>query len=144
MDRHGCRWPATAGLGLCIPGWVLLRLVSQNSTPHKILFCGLLFLAGTGVAMVMPAVMAECSQLCPSSYVLSYAILNVGLGIGLQAGGYVSGALHQAGGWPLVTLTLGLFSGSAMIVAAATFGGARTPVLADVESDQRLREILEK
>lgn len=139
MDRHGTRWPATAGLGLGVPSWILLRIVSRNSTLHKILFCGLLFVAGTGVALVMPAVMAECSQLCPS-YVLSYAVLNVGLGIGLQAGGFVSGALHRAGGWSLITLVLGLLSGLSMIVAVVTFRKTTMLVIAEVENGQGATE----
>ena len=45
-DKIGPRWIAVAGCTLTAPPLILLRLVSQNITEHKILLCGLLICCG--------------------------------------------------------------------------------------------------
>ena len=45
-DKVGPRWIAVAGCTLTAPPLILLRLVTHNSTEHKVLLCGLLVCCG--------------------------------------------------------------------------------------------------
>lgn len=58
-DLYGPRLIATAGFLFLTPFLILLRLPDQHTTGDIVVFCVLLALIGTSLALVMAPVMAE-------------------------------------------------------------------------------------
>ena len=57
--KNGRRLLAAGGCLLAVPAYVLLRLVTQNTLAQKALLCVLLVIIGLGMAIAMPAIIAE-------------------------------------------------------------------------------------
>lgn len=67
-DKVGPRWIAVAGCTLTAPPLILLRLVVQDSTEHKILLCGLLVCCGWCFFMSSTATSTPTPPRCPSLF----------------------------------------------------------------------------
>jgi len=124
VDREGPRYIASAGLAICVPPWVCLRLVTSDSMSHKVLFCFLLFIIGLGSSLTMAGGMAEFTYICaekerkaPGSmgeggaYAQSYALFNITWALGSLIGAYLAGGIRQNAGWGTMTWTFALLCG---------------------------------
>ena len=124
VDREGPRYIAFAGLVICVPPWICLRFVTNDSMSHKVLFCFLLFAIGFGSSLTMASGMAEFTYVCaekeqktPGSmgkggaYAQSYALFNVTWALGSLIGAYLAGGIRQNAGWSTMTWTFALFCG---------------------------------
>lgn len=54
-DRVGSRWIAVGGFLCGAPPLILLRLVTNDTTTQKVLFCGLLVLVGMQIPPLLPS-----------------------------------------------------------------------------------------
>ncbi|KAL2406957.1 putative MFS-type transporter C18.02 [Exophiala dermatitidis] len=121
-DKYGPRWIAASGLLLCVPFWVLLRLVDHDTTGQAVLLCALLVLLGSATALLLTSLMAEFSKVCDakvrqdpdlfagkSAYGQSYGIFNVAWAGGSLIGPLVSGAVRSAAGWKTMTWTMAIW-----------------------------------
>ncbi|EXJ93942.1 hypothetical protein A1O1_02335 [Capronia coronata CBS 617.96] len=121
-DKYGPRWIAASGLLLCIPFWVLLRLVDRDTTGQAVLLCALLALLGAATALLLTSLMAEFSKVCDvkvrqdpdlfagrSAYGQSYGIFNVAWAGGSLIGPLVAGAIRSAAGWKTMTWTMAVW-----------------------------------
>ena len=46
VDRYGSKWPAIGGFSFAVAPLILMRLVTRDSTGHKVLLCALLTMVG--------------------------------------------------------------------------------------------------
>lgn len=58
-DRHGARWPSTAGFLASIPPVVCMRFVTEDTLAHKVLLGALLALLGVTLTFANTPLMAE-------------------------------------------------------------------------------------
>ncbi|KIW21892.1 uncharacterized protein PV07_12697 [Cladophialophora immunda] len=116
VDRYGTRWPAVVGFVICVPSWILLRVVTHDTMGQKVLFAVLLFGVGTGSEIVTVSTMTECRSLCPTSLAMGFAVFNIPLAASIIFS-VVSSTLQQSGGWSLTTLIPGLFSAAGILCA---------------------------
>lgn len=124
VDRQGPRYISFVGLVICVPAWVCLRFITDNSMPHKVLFCFLLFVIGLGTSLTLSGAMAEFTYICaekerknPGSmgkggaYAQSYGLFNVTWALGSLIGAYLAGGIRQSAGWGTMTWTFALICG---------------------------------
>ncbi|MCJ1381932.1 hypothetical protein MMC17_005044 [Xylographa soralifera] len=138
-DRHGPRYPAFAGFVFAAPPLVLLRLVTANTLPQKVLLCALLALVGAGLATAMVPLMAEVTYVVEArerkapgcfgdrgAYAQAYALFNVFFAAGTLIGPIWGGFVVGDAGWGVMTLTLGLLAAVTSVPVVVYTGGVLT------------------
>jgi len=137
VDKYGARWPAGLGLLICVPPFVCLRLVTQNSLAQKVLLCALLAIIGFGVALTLAATMAEFTYIAaekerrqPGSmgrggaYAQSYSLFNVSWAFGSLVGAYWAGGVRLAAGFGAMGWSLALLCGVFCVPTLMFVGGS--------------------
>ncbi|KAA8904567.1 major facilitator superfamily domain-containing protein [Sphaerosporella brunnea] len=119
-DRYGPRLVATAGFIFLVPFLIMLRLPGKHTLNQVVFFCALLALCGTGLAGVMPPVMAEITNVVRDleakkpgrfgkngAFAQAYSLCNIAFAGGSLVGPLLAGFLKENVGWNAVTLVLG-------------------------------------
>lgn len=119
-DRYGPKWLTTFGFFFMTPFLICMRFVSEDTTAHKVMLCGLLFGVGAGVSFTIGPLMAEItwsvksgkqrSDDQPEPIALAYALYNVAFSGGALIGPLLGGFIRdKAGfatvGWALAVMT---------------------------------------
>jgi MFS family permease len=120
----------------CVPGLVLLRLVSFNSFSQKVFLCALLVLIGLCLSMILPTVMAEVAHILkdieakkPGAFgkngaiAQAYALMNCAFAAGSLIGPVWAGFVREHLGWGTMTWTLALLSGVTAVPILLGLGG---------------------
>lgn len=120
--QQGRRLLAACGCLLATPAYVLLRLVTEDTLGQKILLCVLLMIIGLGMAIAMPAIIAEIGaavaefekndpQAIKGSVIATgWSLVNAAYAAGCLIGPLFSGLIRNAAGWQTTTWCLGLLS----------------------------------
>lgn len=140
-DRYGPRPFAIIGFLGCIPSWVCLRFVTDNTFSCKSLLCTILTLIGVCLTLIMTPLMAEIDaalqaeeQMRPGRFrkngatAQAFGLLNAAVAIGFLIGPLWAGFAVKSGGWGLMSWTFGVLSGVALIVV---FCWTRGPSIED-------------
>lgn len=135
-DTYGPRWIATAGFVVALPPLVLLRLVEDNTTGHKVLLVALILVIGAGMTLVVVPVLAEMTYLVQArerrhpgsfgrkgAYAQAYGLFNMAFAGGTLVGPIWGGFIERSAGWGTMTWTLGLISVCSALPAAIFTGG---------------------
>jgi MFS family permease len=124
-DHFGGRWFSCLAFLLMCPSLVLLRLVEDDSTAHKILLCCLLACIGLCSTLALEPLFAEITKATDeidvtnarssgqrqNSYLDAYALFSTAWAAGDVVGPLLAGLLLDAAGWKTTTWTLGLLAG---------------------------------
>ncbi|POS72833.1 hypothetical protein DHEL01_v208776 [Diaporthe helianthi] len=154
-DRYGARWPSTAGFVVSIPPLVCLRLVSENTTGHKVLLGTLLAIMGATLTFANTPLMAEITYAIDAEeaanpgvfgkkgvYGLGYGLFCTSFALGGSVGSLMSGYVMDGAGWGTLTWVLAVWMASGAVVVAWGVGGktatsakgsARAPPLAEAD-----------
>ncbi|KAL4968355.1 MFS transporter [Aspergillus stella-maris] len=138
VDRYGSRKIALLGFILDVPTFLLLQLVTQNTTRDKVTLYFLLFSAGLGAALKTVSLMVEINHVVeekekrnPGIFgdkggtAQAYGLFNVAWSGGQVAGPLVSGWLVDAYGWAVMVSVFGVVSAVTAVVLAGTAKGVR-------------------
>ncbi|KAI9720217.1 MAG: hypothetical protein M1812_003035, partial [Candelaria pacifica] len=130
------RLVAASGFTLCLPFFVLLRLINDSSTKSQILFCVFLFLIGLGLAVCGVPTMVEVGRAVtdieeknPGAFgsrgatARAYGLYNCAFAAGQLIGPLWAGGVKTTLGWATMTWTLGLVSAVAGIIMGLFLGG---------------------
>ncbi|KAL4871079.1 hypothetical protein BDV12DRAFT_206922 [Aspergillus spectabilis] len=137
VDHHGSRKVALLGFAIDLPTYLLLQLVTHNSTGQKVLLVALLFVAGFAAALKTVALMVEVSLVVeemekkyPGIFgemggtAQAYGLFNVAWSGGQVAGPLVAGWLVTWGGWSGMVTVFGVVCGGTAVVLGVTAKGA--------------------
>ena len=120
--QQGRRLLAASGCLLATAAYVLLRLVTQDTLSQKALLCVLLVIIGLGMAIAMPAIIAEIGaavadfkksdpQAIKGSVIATgWSLVNASYAAGCLIGPLFAGLIRNAAGWQTTTWCLGLLS----------------------------------
>ncbi|KAF2150252.1 MFS general substrate transporter [Myriangium duriaei CBS 260.36] len=123
-DRWGPRYLTAGGFLACAPFIILLRLITENTIDHKVLFCALLALLGTALTFALTPIMAEITY-CVEAMVAkapkgtfgekgamaqAYGLFNMAFAAGSMLGPLLGGLIVEGAGWKVATLVLGILS----------------------------------
>ncbi|MCJ1231201.1 hypothetical protein MMC12_007878 [Toensbergia leucococca] len=135
-SRQAGRMMATAGFTLCLPFFVLLRLVSDDSVAAQVLLCGLLFMIGLGLALSGTPLFVEVGRAVSAieqqrpgifgskgASALAYGLLNCAFAGGQLLGPLWAGLVTSTLGWATMTWMLGVACGLTGISMALFLGG---------------------
>ena len=136
-DRYqqGRRLLAAGGCLLATPAYVLLRLVTQDTLGQKTLLCALLTIIGLGMAIAMPAIIAEIGatvadvekndpQAINGSVIATgWSLFNAAYAAGCLLGPLFAGLICNAVGWQTMTWCLGLLSAVTGVFLLLCLGG---------------------
>lgn len=137
-DRYGGRWFALAGFVVFAISLVLLRLIDQDTTPHKALLCVLLTLVGSSMALLLEPLLAEitygATRLAKEDeeqgidsdagyYGSTYAWFNIAWATGNAIGPVIAGLIVDTEGWGTMTLVFGVLSGVSAVPVGLWCGG---------------------
>ena len=136
-DRHrqGRRLLAAGGCLLATPGYVLLRLVTHDTFCQKALLCFLLMIIGLGMAVAMPAIIAEIGAIVAdfekndpqavkrSVVATGWSLVNAAYAAGCLIGPLFAGFIYDAAGWQTMTWCLGILSGVTGVFLLLCLGG---------------------
>ena len=135
-DRYGPRWFTSGGFLACIPLFVCLRFVNENTTNQKVLLCALLALIGFMLAILMPPLMAEITYIIEAkekrnpgcfgpngAYAQAYGLFVFAFAAGGVVGPIWSGFIRERWGWNTMVWTLGLLALIGAIPTAVYTGG---------------------
>ena len=120
-DKYGPRWLATAGFFLALPSFVLLRLVTYDSTGQVVLLCVLLALIGLSLAFILPPLTAEATHVIRAekrdkpAYAQAYGLVNCMWAAGTLVGPIWGGYVIAEAGWATMGWSLALVSGVSVI-----------------------------
>lgn len=130
------RFMASCAFLLAVPFYVLLRLVNGNSIRQEVLLCALLALIGVTLALSLPALMTEISNVITAketktpglfgergALAQGYGLLNCAYALGSLLGPIWAGFVRDKFGWKAMTWTLALLSGVTSIPLFAFIGG---------------------
>jgi MFS family permease len=119
-----------------LPFWILLRLVTHDTTGQKILLCVLLFLIGTCIAVSMTPLIAEFTYVvgakekqqpglfgASGAYAQAYGLFNTAWAAGCIVGPIWAGFIQAKAGWSTVTWTLGVLSAVSALPVVVYTGG---------------------
>ena len=133
--KHGRRLLAAGGCLLAVPAYVLLRLVTQNTLPQKVLLCVLLVIIGLAMAIAMPAIIAEIGATVAdaektdphaingSVIATGWSLVNAAYAAGCLIGPLFAGLIRNAAGWQTTTWCLGLLSAVTGLFLLLCLGG---------------------
>ncbi len=135
-SRQAGRLVAASGFTLCLPFFVLLRLIDNDSVKAQVLLCVFLFMIGLGLAVSGPPTMAEVGRTVtdieekdPGAFgsqgatARAYGLYNCAFSAGQLVGPLWAGGVKTTLGWPTMAWMLGLVSGVAGIGMALFLGG---------------------
>ena len=136
-DRYqqGRRLLAAGGCLLATPAFVLLRLVTQDTLGQKALLCALLVIIGLGMAIAMPAIIAEIGATVAdvkkkdpqaikgSAMATGWSLVNAAYAAGCLVGPLFAGLIRNAAGWQTTSWCLGLLSGVTSVFLLLFLGG---------------------
>lgn len=135
-DKYGPRWLAVSGLVLSLPFLVLLRLVNHKTIGQIVLLCALLAFIGFCMALSMPPLMAEFTNITEAkqrhhpglfgprgAYAQAYGIFNSAWAAGSIVGPLWAGFIQEKTSWGTMTWTLGLLSIVSAIPVSIFTGG---------------------
>lgn len=131
------RYLAAGGLFTIVPPIVIMRLVTDDSTGHKVLLCAMLVLAGTCLASLFPPVLVEASYVVQEkeeqrpdifgkggAMAISYGLLNIAYAAGTIVGPFFAGYIRQDAGWGTLTWALALLAGVSGVPVLLLLGGS--------------------
>ena len=136
-DRYqqGRRPLAAGGYLLSTPAFVLLRLITQDTLGQKALLCGLLVIIGLGMAIAMPAIIAEIGATVAdaekkdpqaikrSAMATGWSLANAAYAAGCLVGPLFAGLIRNAAGCQTTVWCLGLLSGVTSVFLLLFLGG---------------------
>ena len=136
-DRYqqGRRLLAAGGCLLATPAFVLLRLVTRDTLGQKALLCALLVIIGLGMAIAMPAIIAEIGATVAdaekndpqaikrSAMATGWSLVNAAYAAGCLVGPLFAGLIRNAAGWQTTAWCLGLLSGVTSVFLLLFLGG---------------------
>jgi MFS family permease len=118
------------------PFWALLRLVDHDSIEQKVLLCALLCLIGVALALILPPLMVEITEVveaqereCPGhygkkgAYGQAYGLFMAAWSLGSLIGPIWSGFVANTAGWGTMAWSLGFLSFSAAVPCLFLTGG---------------------
>ncbi|KAL1965741.1 hypothetical protein VTN77DRAFT_5241 [Rasamsonia byssochlamydoides] len=133
VDRHGPRIAAFLGFSFLVPVFLLLRLVTDDSTGSRILLVVLLTLAGFSFTAQLVSLIVAVSEPverqereCPGIFgergatAQAYALHNISWASGQLIGPVVSGGLVEAAGWTVLVTVLAVISGATAVLLACS------------------------
>ncbi|KAL2837843.1 major facilitator superfamily domain-containing protein [Aspergillus pseudoustus] len=133
VDRYGSREIALLGFLLDVPSFLLLQLVTENTTHDRIILYILLLLAGLAAALKTVALMVEVNNVvdekekeCPGIFgeqggtAQAYGLFNVAWSGGQVLGPLAAGWLVDWKGWATMVSVFGIVSGGMAVVLAIT------------------------
>ncbi|KAL2819157.1 MFS amine transporter [Aspergillus granulosus] len=136
VDHYGSRKITLLGFVLDVPSFLLLQLVTENTTHDKVILYVLLFFAGLAAALKTVALMVEVSHVveekekeCPGIFgeqggtAQAYGLFNVAWSGGQVLGPLVAGWLVNLKGWATMVTVFGVVSGGMALVLAITSKG---------------------
>lgn len=134
--RNATRTLTASGFMICLPFFVLLRLVVENSTQSLILLCVFLAMIGIGIGLCGPPLAKEISQVIESveqahpgvfgpkgATAQAYGLYNSAFALGLLIGPLLAGTLTTLYGWATMAWVFGLISGLTGILMALFLEG---------------------
>jgi MFS family permease len=137
-DRMGStKWPAVAGLGLAIPGLLLLRLVTEDSERDLITLVCVLSVVGLSFAIGMPPLAAEVMHVVDEieernpgifgpngACAQAYGLTNAGVGVGCVLGPLGAGYIRVHYGWCTSVTCMAALSALAICFVLPVTGGS--------------------
>lgn len=133
VDRCGPRLIAFLGFTLSCPVFLLLRLITENTTHDQILLYIFLFIAGVATTMQMVALMTEVDHFVEGeekahpgifgnqgAMAQAYGLFNVAWSGGQVLGPLIAGMLVDLGGWSTMTCAFGVMSAVTAVIIALT------------------------
>ncbi|KAI9794932.1 MAG: hypothetical protein M1835_006306 [Candelina submexicana] len=127
---------AAAGFMLCLPFFVLLRLIQDSSIKAQILLCVFLFMIGLGLAVCGPPTMVEAGRTVtdieeknPGAFgsegatARAYGLYNCAFAAGQLVGPLWAGGVKTRLGWATMAWMLGLASGLTALIMGLFLGG---------------------
>ncbi|KAL5335390.1 major facilitator superfamily domain-containing protein [Aspergillus crustosus] len=133
VDRHGSRKVAFLGFLIDIPTYLLLQLVTRDTTGQKVLLIALLFVAGLAAALKTVSLMVEVSHVVeemekkyPGIFgdkggtAQAYGLFNVAWSGGQVAGPLMAGWLVTWGGWGRMVTVFGVVCGGTAVILGLT------------------------
>jgi MFS family permease len=133
VDHYGSRKITLLAFLIDVPYFLLLQLVTENTTHDKILLYILLFFAGLAAALKTVALMVEVNHVvegkekeCPGIFgeqggtAQAYGLYNVAWSGGQVLGPLVAGWLVEWKGWATMVSVFGIVSGGMAVVLAVT------------------------
>jgi MFS family permease len=133
---HTRRYFAAGALFACTPILVLLRLVTENTTAHKVLLCALLTLVGATMTFLLPPLMVEVTFAVQEkekenpnvfgkggALALSYGIMNASFAAGSIVGPFFAGFIRHAAGWGTMAWALGFLTEVTAVPVLFFLGG---------------------
>ncbi|KAJ5647292.1 hypothetical protein N7490_003664 [Penicillium lividum] len=146
VDRAGVRTLGTIGFVIGSCGWLLLRLVTDNSVGQVVLLVSLLLILGVSFVITEICAMTEVSQVIgdyesenpgafgeKSPVAQAYAFFNMSFAGGQLLGPLIAGAIRVNAGWSTMTLVLGILAGLSAI-PIAFFSGPPRRVTGEAEN----------
>ncbi|KAJ5759815.1 hypothetical protein N7520_006971 [Penicillium odoratum] len=146
VDSVGVRSLGTIGFVIGSCGWLLLRLVTNNSVGQVVLLVCLLLILGVSFVITEICAMTEVSQLIgdyesenpgafgeKSPVTQAYAFFNMSFAGGQLLGPLIAGAIRVHAGWSNMTLVLGILTGLSAI-PIAFFSGPPKRVTEEAEN----------
>jgi nitrate/nitrite transporter NarK len=139
-DRmQSTKWPAFAGLALCVPGLLLLRLTGNEDDGNLALLIVLLVELGIAFAIGLPPLAAEVMHVVDEieskdpgifgpngACAQAYGLTNAGLGVGCVLGPMGAGFIRVRWGWDTAVTCMAVASAiAALFVLPITGGGLR-------------------
>ncbi|ESZ94289.1 MFS transporter [Sclerotinia borealis F-4128] len=134
--RNSTRILTATGFIICLPFFVLLRLVEDNSTQSLILLCVFLAMIGIGSGLCGPPLAKEISQVVESvelahpgvfgpkgATAQAYGLYNSAFALGNLIGPILAGTLTTLYGWATMAWVFGLISGVTGIIMALFLEG---------------------
>ncbi|MCJ1391637.1 hypothetical protein MMC18_004502 [Xylographa bjoerkii] len=120
-DKYGPRWLATTGFVLALPSFVLLRLVTYNSSGQVVLLCVLLAFIGLSLALILPPMTAEATHVIREekrekpAYAQAYGLVNCMWAAGTLVGPIWGGSVVANASWATMGWSLALVSGVSVV-----------------------------
>ncbi|KAL4983875.1 major facilitator superfamily domain-containing protein [Aspergillus falconensis] len=129
VDRYGARQVAILGFVIDIPTFLILRLVTENTTRDKIILVVLLFFTGLAGSLKVVSLMVEVSRVvhqkenkCPGIFgeqggtAQAYGLFNVAWSGGQVIGPLMAGFLVDQYGWATMASVLSAISGGTALI----------------------------
>ena len=135
-SKQGARLVAASGFTLCLPFFVLLRLVDDSSVASKVMLCAFLFMIGLGLAASGTPIMVEVGRTVtdieekhPGAFgsegatARAYGLYNCAFAAGQMIGPLWAGGVKTTLGWATMAWIFGLVSGFTGVIMGLFLGG---------------------
>jgi MFS family permease len=130
------KWPAFAGLTLCVPGLLLLRLTGKDDTDDLALLLVLLAEIGVSFAIGLPPLAAEVMHVVDEmensqpgvfgpngAAAQAYGLTNAGMGVGCILGPLGAGFVRVRFGWSVAVTCMAIISAVMAAIVLPVTGG---------------------